>query len=198
VPQVQAVVAGPEPLLLGPGDDHDDEDLVHGDWGAGELRQVRVVEREGEEAARRVRRYLVRRLELDLDGDLVVDGVSGCTVADVPVDAVVREGLGQRAAGRGGDRVQIADLQCLHAGGGGEGAATVCRPLGQQPAPLGLRYRHDQQPSRRSESLIVPLNCKDLYSCCLLPAYGANSPGITKRAEDGMSPAEGERGVGSG
>jgi hypothetical protein len=42
-----------------------------------------------------MRRDLVRRLELHLDGDLVVDGVPGCAVADVPVDAVVREGLGQ-------------------------------------------------------------------------------------------------------
>ncbi|GGX09118.1 hypothetical protein GCM10010383_43980 [Streptomyces lomondensis] len=25
-----------------------------------------------------------------------------------------------------------------------------------------------------------PLNCDDPYSCCLLPAYGANSPGITE------------------
>ncbi|GHD37399.1 hypothetical protein GCM10010335_34590 [Streptomyces galbus] len=40
------------------------------------------------------------------------------------------------------------------------------------------------------------LNCKDPYSCCLLAAYGANSPGITKRAEDGASAAAADRGVG--
>jgi len=39
------------------------------------------------------------------------------------------------------------------------------------------------------------LNCKDPYLCCLLPAYAANSPGITKQAEDGASAAVGERGV---
>ncbi|GLX52189.1 hypothetical protein Shyhy01_51390 [Streptomyces hygroscopicus subsp. hygroscopicus] len=42
------------------------------------------------------------------------------------------------------------------------------------------------------------LNCKDPYSCCLLPAYGANGPGITKQAEDGSSAAVGGRGVGLG
>ncbi|GAA2498274.1 hypothetical protein GCM10023100_63740 [Actinocorallia cavernae] len=42
------------------------------------------------------------------------------------------------------------------------------------------------------------LNCKDPYSCCLRPAYGANGPGITKLAEDGTSSAVGERGVGLG
>lgn len=71
-----------------------------------------------------------------------------------------------------------------------------CRPLGQQPAPFGLRECHE---SNSLPGLMYPrdgsLNCKDPYLCCLLPAYGANSPGITKQAEDGASAAVGERGV---
>jgi hypothetical protein len=120
VPQVEPVVAGAQPLVLRPRDDHHDEDLVHRHRGAGELAQVVVVEREGEGAPRRVGRELVRGLQLHLDGHLVVDGVTGGAVADVPVDAVVGERLGQRTARGRRDRVEIADLECLHARRGGE------------------------------------------------------------------------------
>ena len=120
VPQVEAVVAGAQPVVLRSGHEHHDQYFVHRDRGAGQLLQVGVVEREGEGGARRVRRDLVRALELHLDGDFVVDRVPGGAVADVPVDAVVRKGLGQRAARGRRDGVQITHLQCLHAGGGGE------------------------------------------------------------------------------
>src|SRR5690606_14152967 len=122
------------------------------DGGAGQLGEVRVVQREGEGPARRTGRDLVGRLELDLDGDLVVDGVAGCGVTDVPVDAVVGEGLGQGAARGGGDGVQVGDMRGLRAGGGGEAAAGGGRAPGQQPAPFGLRYGNGQQPSRASVS----------------------------------------------
>ncbi len=115
---------------------------MHGHGGPGELHEVGVVECEGERRTGRAGRYLVGALQLDLDGHLVVDDVAGGAVADVPVDAVVGEGLRQGAPRRGRDRVQVAHLEGLHAGGGGECAAQRCGPLGQQPTRFGLRERH--------------------------------------------------------